>query len=53
MMMMELMRVVEQMDAETREHQSRRLTARKMRALQREERRAEQALMETAWSRLC
>ncbi|MFD3685173.1 hypothetical protein ACFWTE_10195 [Nocardiopsis sp. NPDC058631] len=53
MMLLELLRVAEQTDIETREMQNRRLTARVVRARQREERRAEQALMDLAWSRLC
>lgn len=54
MMMLELVRVVGEMDAELRrEHQDRRLTARQLRALRREERRATEMITETAWSRLC
>jgi hypothetical protein len=52
-MMQELMRMVERADEEPRERQTRRLDARQLRAQQREERRAEQAIMEIAWSRLC
>ena len=52
-MMQELMQMVERPVAEPKERQVRRLGARQLRARQREERRAEQAIMEIAWSRLC
>ncbi|MDE3721074.1 hypothetical protein PWG71_06715 [Nocardiopsis sp. N85] len=53
MMILEILTVAKEMDIETRERQGRRLTAREMRARQREQRRAENAIMEIAWSRLC
>ncbi|MDT0331593.1 hypothetical protein [Nocardiopsis lambiniae] len=53
MMILEILTVAKEMDTESREHQGRRLTAREMRARQREQRRAENAIMEIAWSRLC
>ncbi|HJE59748.1 MAG TPA: hypothetical protein K8V84_14765 [Nocardiopsis listeri] len=52
-MMQELMRMVERTEQEPHEHQLRRIGARQLRARQREERRAEEAIMEIAWSRLC
>lgn len=52
-MMQELMRMVERTEEEPRERLRRRIGARHLRARQREERRAEEAIMEIAWSRLC
>ncbi|MFD6095967.1 hypothetical protein ACFVWN_15915 [Nocardiopsis flavescens] len=53
MMILELLDRTNENDTENRERQGVRLTARQMRARQREQRRAEDALMEIAWSRLC
>jgi hypothetical protein len=53
MMILELLDLTNEKSTETRERQGIRLTAREMRARQREQRRAEDALMEIAWSRLC
>lgn len=53
MMILELLARTNENDTENRERQGVRLTARQMRARQREQRRAEDALMEIAWSRLC
>ncbi|CAL9540101.1 hypothetical protein SUDANB121_04237 [Nocardiopsis dassonvillei] len=53
MMILELLDMTNEKNADSRERQGVRLTARQMRARQREQRRAEEALMEIAWSRLC
>lgn len=52
-MMQELMQLTGRTDVEPKERQERRLGARQLRARQREDRRAQQALMEIAWCRLC
>lgn len=52
-MMQELMRMVERSEEEPRDRQLRRISARHLRARQREQRRTEAAIMEIAWSRLC
>lgn len=53
-MLLELMRVTEEMNTDNRSYrQSRKLGARQLRARRRAERRLEHDLLEYSWSRLC
>ena len=47
------MRMVHRAEEEPRDRQLRRISARHLRARQREQRRTEARIMEIAWSRLC